>query len=183
MTDRISVPTMPGRALARAIGFLVLTPIGAGLILLGLIGVSHENWFSGLFFLFLGVPSALYCFAQITTAMRAANPAAEMLVLSKKTFFDCRIMKHPVPWSELEWETCPRTEGVYIRVSKTYRVHMHRALPDRFMVWVNRRLGRFDYAVASINSGLPKGALAYEMRMHRRPSGAHKIRNSTLKAE
>lgn len=178
MTDRIVIPTKQGRAMAQAFAFLLLTPISTGLLLLSWLAFARGDWVSGLILLVIGAPATLFCFTQIATSMRAAKPNVEMIVLEQKTFYDCRIMKHPVPWSRLEWEICPRTRRVFINIARDYEGHMHRAIPDQLMCLVRRMTGRFSYVVSSTNTGMPKSTLAHEMRTHRRPRGNHSMRDA-----
>lgn len=164
--------------MAQAFAFLLLMPISTGLLLLSWLAFARGDWVSGLILLVIGAPATLFCFAQIATYMRAAKPNAELIVLDQKTFYDCRIMKHPVPWSRLEWEICPRSRRVFINVAPDYEGHMHRAVPDLLMGLTRRLTGRFNYAVSSAHTGMPKSTLAHEMRAHCRPTGNHSMRDA-----
>lgn len=164
--------------MAQALFILLLMPLSTGMLLLGGLATARGQWVSGLFLLVVGVFATLFCVSLIVTSMRAAKPSTDMLVLTPKTFYDCRIMKHPVAWSKLDWELCPYTGRVFLKVDPRYEGHMHRALPDRLMGFLHRRLGRFDYVVRNAFTGLPRGVLAHEMLNHRRPTGSHSFRGA-----
>ncbi len=178
MTDRIVIYNKQTLAMAQAFAFLLLTPISTGVLLLSGLAFLRGDWVSGLILLLIGVPATVFCFAQISFSMRAAKPHAEMLSLTQKTFYDCRIMKHPVPWSKLEWETCPRSGRIFINVDRDYGGHMHRGVPDLVMSLARRLTGRFSYPVSSAQTGMPKSTLAHEMRAYRRPTGNHFMRDA-----